>query len=75
MVVNLSSPGLEAKFADVIRTCPDHLLLVESDLHTAGAEMDHVLEQIYRRVCTIKGWSLAEGLERIRKNYEDFIFG
>ncbi|KAK0619902.1 hypothetical protein B0T14DRAFT_219124 [Immersiella caudata] len=75
MVVNLSSAGLESKFVDVIKACPDDLLLVESDLHTAGDEMDQVLEKMYRKVCGIKGWALTEGLQRIRKNYEDFIFG
>ncbi|KAK4450720.1 Cut9-interacting protein scn1 [Podospora aff. communis PSN243] len=75
MVVNLSSAGLESKFVDVIKACPDDLLLVESDLHMAGEEMDRVLEQMYRKVCGIKGWTLTEGLQRIRKNYEGFIFG
>lgn len=75
MVVNLSSAGLESKFADVIRACPDDRLLVESDLHTAGHEADKMLEQIYRQVCKAKGWTLAVGLERIRKNYVEFIFG
>ncbi|KAK3352367.1 hypothetical protein B0T25DRAFT_184179 [Lasiosphaeria hispida] len=75
VVVNLSTHGLESKFADVIQVCPDDRILVESDLHTAGDEMDRVLEQIYRKVCQVKGWSLTEGLERIRKNYEGYIFG
>lgn len=75
MVVNLSSPGSETKFADVIRACPDDRLLVESDLHTAGHEADKMLEQIYRQVCKYKGWTLAIGLEKIRKNYVEFIFG
>jgi Tat protein secretion system quality control protein TatD with DNase activity len=74
-VVNLSTAGGESKFPDVIRTCPDDQLLVESDLHTAGDDMDHVLEDMYRKVCEVKGWSLEEGVEKIRKNYEQFIFG
>lgn len=74
-VINLSTAGGESKFADVIRACPDDRLLVESDLHCAGEEMDRVLENISRRVCEVKGWSLEEGLARIRRNYEEFIFG
>ncbi|GAB1318778.1 Cut9-interacting protein scn1 [Madurella fahalii] len=74
-VINLSTPGGESKFRDVIRACPDDRLLVESDLHMAGDEMDRVLEDMYRRICDIKGWALEQGLERIRKNYEEFIFG
>ncbi|KAK0630615.1 hypothetical protein B0T17DRAFT_616246 [Bombardia bombarda] len=75
MVVNLSTAGGESKFADVIRACPDDQILVESDLHTAGEDMDHYLEQMCRRICDVKGWTLVEGLERLRKNYEEFIFG
>ena len=75
VVVNLSTAATEAKFPDVIRACPDDKLLVESDIHRAGDEMDHLLEQMYRRVCEIKGWELRDGVERIRRNYEAFIFG
>lgn len=60
---------------DVIRACPDDRILLESDLHSAGKEMDDLLEAIYRRVCKVKGWSLREGAERIKANYEDFILG
>ncbi|KAL2200375.1 TatD family [Corynascus similis CBS 632.67] len=74
-VINLSTAGGESKFPDVVRACPDDRLLVESDLHCAGEEMDRVLEDISRRVCEIKGWTLEDGLARIRKNYEEFIFG
>lgn len=74
-VINLSTAGGESKFPDVVRACPDDRVLVESDLHCAGEEMDQVLEDICRRICEIKGWTLEEGLKRIRKNYEDFIFG
>ncbi|EAQ88232.1 hypothetical protein CHGG_04851 [Chaetomium globosum CBS 148.51] len=74
-VINLSTAGGENKFADVVRACPDDRLLVESDLHCAGEEMDRVLENISRRICAVKGWTLEEGLTRMRKNYEEFIFG
>ncbi|KAK4038229.1 Cut9-interacting protein scn1 [Parachaetomium inaequale] len=74
-VINLSTAGGESRFPDVVRACPDDRLLVESDLHCAGEEMDRVLEDICRRVCEIKGWALEEGLARIRRNYEAFIFG
>ncbi|KAK4130792.1 Metallo-dependent hydrolase [Trichocladium antarcticum] len=73
--VNLSTAGGESKFPGVIRACPDDQLLVESDLHTAGAEMDHALEDMYRKVCGAKGWALEDGMERIRRNYGRFIFG
>lgn len=75
VVVNLSTAGGKGKFAEVIRACPDDRLLVESDIHTAGEEMDQLLEQICRKVCDIKGWSLSDGLGKLKKNYEEFLFG
>jgi Tat protein secretion system quality control protein TatD with DNase activity len=74
-VINLSTAGGESKFPEVIQACPDDRLLVESDLHSAGDDMDRLLEDMYRKVCDIKGWTLEYGVERIRKNYEEFIFG
>ncbi|KAK1755801.1 Cut9-interacting protein scn1 [Echria macrotheca] len=75
MAVNLSKDGQWDKFAEVIGACPDNKLLVESDLHVAGGQMDESLAQIYREVCNVKGWVLTEGMERIRKNYEEYLFG
>ncbi|KUI56852.1 Cut9-interacting protein scn1 [Cytospora mali] len=80
MCVNYSTGGHERErkkhIADeVIRACPDDRLLVESDLHTAGQDMDDALEEMYRKVCEVKGWDLRGGVERIRENYEAFIFG
>ncbi|KAK3901796.1 Cut9-interacting protein scn1 [Staphylotrichum tortipilum] len=74
-VINLSTAGAEGKFPEVVRACPDDRLLVESDLHRAGEEMDRVLEEVVRRVCEVKGWGLEEGVERLRRNYEAFVFG
>ncbi|KAJ4390581.1 Cut9-interacting protein scn1 [Gnomoniopsis smithogilvyi] len=80
LLVNYSSGGHEHErkkhIADeVIRACPDARILLESDLHTAGPEMDDMLEQIYRKACIAKGWGLRDGVERIGKNFEEFIFG
>ncbi|EFX03034.1 cut9 interacting protein [Grosmannia clavigera kw1407] len=60
---------------DVVTACPDDRLLVESDLHVAGPPMDAALEDIYRRVCAIKGWPLADGIQRIAQNYDAFLRG
>lgn len=64
-----------AEFEEMIKTVPDEMLLVESDLHTAGDEMDRRLEDIVRRICKIKKWSLDEGVERLGKNWKAFVFG
>jgi Tat protein secretion system quality control protein TatD with DNase activity len=64
-----------ASFEEIIKTVPDHMVLVESDLHTAGEEMDRRLEDIVRRICMIKGWGLEEGVTQLGKNWRAFAFG
>lgn len=71
--VNCSTESGCQRTAEVIAACPDDRILVESDLHTAGPVMDALLEDIYRRVCAIKKWTLAEGVERIAQNYDTFV--
>ncbi|KAM5348428.1 hypothetical protein ACJ41O_008252 [Fusarium nematophilum] len=73
--VNLSTDAGRTRTDEVIRALPDESLLVESDLHTAGEDMDQALEDMYRHVCEVKGWELGEGVKRIAKNFQDFIFG
>jgi Tat protein secretion system quality control protein TatD with DNase activity len=75
VAINLSSEGGAGKFPEVVKACPDERILIESDLHIAGERMDGMLEEMYRKVCEIKGWGLREGAEKIRRNYEEFIFG
>jgi len=65
----------EKKSSEVIAACPDNRILVESDLHVAGDEMDAALEGMYRKVCEIKGWELRDGVERIGRNFKEFIGG
>lgn len=73
--VNMGAESGRTRSVEVIRQVPDDKLLVESDLHVAGEEMDRALEWMYREVCEIKGWSLEEGVTTIRRNFERFIFG
>lgn len=73
--INLSTPSGVERFAETVKEIPDDRILVESDLHTAGVKMDDALEDMYRRVCEVKGWGLREGLERVGRNYEAFVFG
>lgn len=74
-VVNLGTPSGAERFAEMVKEIPDERILVESDLHTAGPKIDEALEDMYRRVCEVKGWGLREGVERIGRNYEAFVFG
>jgi Tat protein secretion system quality control protein TatD with DNase activity len=64
-----------ASFEEIVKTVPDHMILVESDLHTAGEEMDRRLEDIVRRICRIKGWGLEEGVKQLGRNWRAFAFG
>ncbi|KFA69741.1 hypothetical protein S40285_09099 [Stachybotrys chlorohalonatus IBT 40285] len=73
--INLGTDTSRSKFNDVVKAVPENRILVESDLHTAGDAMDGYLEDMYRRVCHIRGWQLKDGVARIRRNYEEFIFG
>jgi Tat protein secretion system quality control protein TatD with DNase activity len=75
IAVNAGSAGARDKLRAVIQLVPNGKILVESDLHIAGEEMDAALEDMYRFVCEVKGWELEEGVKRIAKNYEAFIFG
>ncbi|KAI9901591.1 hypothetical protein N3K66_003408 [Trichothecium roseum] len=75
VAVNLGTESATSKFEDVVRAMPDNKILVESDLHTAGTEMDDTLEDMCRRICRIKSWSLEEGLGKIGDNYKAFILG
>ncbi|CAJ2502146.1 Uu.00g049990.m01.CDS01 [Anthostomella pinea] len=74
IAINWGAGGGE-KTEEVIRAVPDDRILVESDLHTAGDRMDQLLEEICRKICQIKGWGLREGVERLGRNYREFIFG
>ncbi|KAH9909124.1 hydrolase [Xylariomycetidae sp. FL2044] len=63
------------KTEEAVRAVPDDRILVESDLHTAGDEMDQSLEDVSRIICHIKGWALREGVERLARNWREFAFG
>ncbi|KAF2265909.1 Metallo-dependent hydrolase [Lojkania enalia] len=62
-------------FENMIKSVPDRMLLVESDLHTAGDPMDERLENMVRRICKIKGWGLEEGVKQLGGNWKRFVFG
>ncbi|KAI0817292.1 hypothetical protein GGR55DRAFT_11440 [Xylaria sp. FL0064] len=72
--INWGAGGNE-KTEEAVRAVPDDRLLVESDLHTAGEQMDSSLEDICRKVCRIKGWGLREGVEILGRNWREFVLG
>ncbi|KAI9824389.1 MAG: hypothetical protein M1832_001924 [Thelocarpon impressellum] len=71
--VNFSTQSTKA--VQVIKAVPADRLLIESDLHLAGDEMDRRLEQIARVICELRGWPLDEGVRRLGENWRRFTFG
>ncbi|KAL8711975.1 MAG: hypothetical protein Q9220_003671 [cf. Caloplaca sp. 1 TL-2023] len=72
-LVNFSNRSYKA--VDVVKAVPDDRILIESDLHSAGDEMDQLLEDVARKVCAIKGWDLVAGIQQLAQNWRNFVFG
>ena len=72
-LVNFSSTSSKAIAA--IQAVPNDKILAESDLHAAGEEMDGLLEDVVRKICHIKGWTLEDGVKQLRLNWLHYIFG
>jgi Tat protein secretion system quality control protein TatD with DNase activity len=63
------------KSVAVIKALPDDRVLIESDLHIAGEEMDERLEQVTRQVCELRGWDLKQGVQQLADNWKRFVYG
>lgn len=72
-LVNFSSTSNKAVAA--IQAVPDDKILAESDMHAAGEKMDDLLEDVVRKICQIKGWTLEQGLKQLRSNWLHYVFG
>jgi Tat protein secretion system quality control protein TatD with DNase activity len=73
-VINFSNSSTE-KVTSVISAVPDSRILMESDLHIAGVEMDNRLGLVFQRICNIKKWSPEEGVKILGQNWRSFVFG
>ncbi|GAB7357716.1 hypothetical protein MBLNU459_g0379t1 [Dothideomycetes sp. NU459] len=73
-VINFSTPAA-GKTEEAIKAAPDHSILVESDLHMAGDRMDGYLEEVIRKICELKGWTLDNGVRQLGNNWKRFVFG
>ncbi|KAI5781397.1 hypothetical protein EDC01DRAFT_718454 [Geopyxis carbonaria] len=63
------------KIEETIGSVPDEYLLVESDYHAAGDELDDALKKAILQVTALKGWGLAHAVRRLGLNWERFVFG
>ncbi|KAK2758193.1 hypothetical protein FQN54_004037 [Arachnomyces sp. PD_36] len=72
--INFSNPS-SRKVEEVIKSVPEDRLLVESDLHCAGQQMDDCLEDIVRSICKLRGWPLDKGIRTLGRNWQRFVFG
>ncbi len=73
-VINFSGPSSE-KVVDVVKAIPDSKILIESDLHRAGAEMDGRLDSVFQRICDVKKWPSEKGVKILGENWRRFVFG
>jgi Tat protein secretion system quality control protein TatD with DNase activity len=73
-VINFSKPSAD-RVVEVIKSLPDDRILVETDLHCAGQQMDDLLEAVVRTICQLRGWRLDEGIKQLADNYNRFVYG
>ncbi|RPB01196.1 Metallo-dependent hydrolase [Choiromyces venosus 120613-1] len=67
--------GHMEKIVETVKGVPTDRVLVESDLHAAGEEMDAALEGAVRVVAGIKGMGINECVKMLGENWREFVFG
>lgn len=73
--INAWAEDGNGKVEAAVKAVPDDMILVESDLHTAGDRMDGYLEEGIRKICDVKGWELSDGVRRLGNNWKRFALG
>jgi Tat protein secretion system quality control protein TatD with DNase activity len=73
-VINFSGPSSGNVF-DAVKAIPDSKILIESDLHCAGVEMDARLSSVFQSICDIKNWPSEKGVKILERNWRRFVFG
>ena len=73
--INAWSDFSDGKVEAAVKAVPSNRLLVESDLHTAGENMDRYLEDAIRKICSVRQWTLEEGVTKLGQNWKRFVFG
>lgn len=63
------------KIADVVKALPENRILIESDLHKAGDELDELMEKVARDICKLRGWELRHGVQLLADNWRRFVYG
>lgn len=70
-----SERGHMSKIMDTIKGVPNDRVLIESDLHTAGEDMDKALEGAVRLIAEVRGMEISDCASRLGTNWREFVFG
>lgn len=75
VTINAWSESGDGKVESAVRAVPDDRVLIESDLHTAGDDMDDYLRQVAEKICSVKSWELDAGVTQLARNWKRFVTG
>lgn len=70
-----SERGHMSKIMETIKGVPNDRVLVESDLHAAGEDMDKALEGAVRLIAEVRGLEISDCARKLGANWREFVFG
>jgi Tat protein secretion system quality control protein TatD with DNase activity len=73
--INSWADDRSGKVEAAVKAVPDDKVLVESDLDTAGENMDAALKEAVLKICEIRNWPIEDGVKRLGENWRRFVFG